>query len=62
MRRVVVALTAALLLAPWLLAGDAENQQLYELLRKEGTAEAQAQAVRKQFPAAQLADGSARCA
>lgn len=62
MRRVFVACAAVLLLAPWLAAGDAENQQLYDLLRKEGALEMQGGAVRKHFTAQQLADASARCA
>ena len=40
-------------------AGDAENRQLYTLIKANGSAVAQAEAIRKHFSGKQLADGSA---
>ena len=40
-------------------AGDSENRQLYELIKANGPALTQAEALRKHFSAKQLSDGSA---
>jgi hypothetical protein len=40
-------------------AGDGENQQLYALIKANGPAIAQAEAIRKHFSSKQLTDGSA---
>ena len=40
-------------------AGDSENRQLYELIKANGPAITQAEALRKHFSAQQLSDGSA---
>jgi hypothetical protein len=48
-----------LFLTSFLQAGDAENRQLYALIKANGPAIAQAEAIRKHFSAKQLADGSA---
>ena len=40
-------------------AGDAENRQLYALIKANGPVTTQAEAIRKHFSSKQLADGSA---
>ncbi len=59
MNRRLLILLNLMLFAANLAGGDAENRRLFELLKANGSAAAQAEAVRQHFQEKQLSDGSA---